>query len=346
MFTTFSLKRMRQFITHDYHENFRKNKERAVEGLMGTMIGVLFLAIVTASFAGIYMAYTVSSSKATANTDRSTLIAKETDLTLNNAYIDGPQGSSRAAAAGWTVVVSGTALSSAQPGTLSDYGSFTYAAQKTLTGTSIKVSQWGGQQPGVNGVMAVFTAVPKSGAVVSAGVPLTSCDWKTALTVLTTKCLVYRSNMNSIANPPAQVGYDTGANWTDFIRAGTWSTSPNYAATPTAAASGTIGRINVTTNGITTNSSGQRVMNYIMVVSRLTANQQVKITVNQTGTSTEVFSRAWTQAASDGDTQTLYGTVIVPSGVSSVDVVLDTNTAATTGKPTVNISQFYMYQMK
>lgn len=347
MFTTFSLKRMRQFLTHDYHENIRNNRERGVEGLMGTMIGILFLAVVTASFAGVYMAYTVSTAKATANTERSSVIQKESDLTLTNAYIDGPQGTSRAATAGWNILASGTSLTTAMPGTLSQYSSFTYAAQKTLTGSNVQISQWGGNQPGVSGAMALFTAVPKSGAMASAGVPLTSCDWKTGLTTLATKCLVYRSVMPSIVNPPAQVGYDTGTNWTDFIRAANWTSATNYAtATPTSASSGTIGRMSVTTNGIVTNASNQRELNYILVVSGLTTNQKLKLSVNQANTTTAVFTREWTQSSADGTKQTLYGTVLVPAGVTSLDAVLDTNTAVTTGKPTVTISQFYMYQTK
>lgn len=346
MLKTASLRSARKFFTKNYHENIRVRGENAMDTLLGTMIGVLFLAVITASFAGIYMAYVVTTAKSEENTSRAATASKYSADALNSLYVDSP--GTRAAADGWTVTTQGTAkLSTVSSGTNTSYTNYTYAADRVLPDTAVKISQWGVLETSGpdNGLVKIYTAVAKAGLVAT-------CDWKTTTALLVQKCIVVYDVLSSVMAPPPAYAVHPDVFWQDHVKMSPWvlsSSFPNDFSTAAGSTTSTakLGQINL--NNATTNSDGSRTLNFVAVVKNLDPNKKVSIDFNKPGEQS-FYGYTFTPTANPGDSSKLeravYAVVTVPAGTIVLDVYMDTDLTATNNGAgqTLSVSRFFLYQ--
>lgn len=343
---TVSLRSARRFFTKNYHENIHVRGERAMDTLMGTMIGVLFLAVITASFAGIYMAYVVSTAKSEENTSRAAIVSRDSANALNGLYVDaaGP----KAASDGWAVVTQGTAkLSTKSAGTDAAYANYVYAATRILPGSAIQISQWGVLETSGpdEGLVKIYTAIAKAGVAAT-------CDWKTTPALLSQKCVVVYDVLSSIMYPPPAYVVYPDIHWKEHVNMAPWVLSGAYTKDFSTEAGATtvteqLGQVNL--NGTAANSDGSRSLRFVAVVKNLDPNKKVSIDFNKPGEQS-FYGYSFTPTSSVGDgaklERAVYGTLIVPAGTTSLDIYMDTYlTSANNGVgQTLSVSRFFLYQ--
>ena len=327
------LSRVRELISRNYHSRIRLNGEAAMENLMGTMIGVLFLSVISASFAGIFMAYSVSSAKATENTNRMNLISKYSTDTLNNLYVESVSGSTAAQNAGWTVKAARQALSSVTPSInpSSSYSSYTYAATRSMvSGGTTTISQWG---QNVNGLVTLYTAVPKAGS------PDQTCDWTQPDDKLQYYCNVVIDTVQSVVSPPVGVNNDNAVNWASQITQFPWNNSANNwaSATKYPVTTSKLGDINVNNQGT---------LKYVVMFDNLQPN--VPLSIDFVANGQTINTQTITPTLNPGETGTVTrsvaGTFTTPANNADVAVYLDTDVnTPTASDPTVTIYRFIIY---
>lgn len=316
--------------------------EHGAEGLLGTMIAVLFLAVITGSFAGIYMAYTVTTNKASENVDRVSVLNSAAEAAEAGMFVDGETGAQNAAADGWTVVADGVNLSTVVPSGLnSEFASYQYAATKPLgdTGT-ILISQWGvlGTSGADDGVVKIYTATPKAGFT-------DACNWTTSSTDLQSKCLVNYKTVVSVLSPPDRYEYDTYALWRANADVFPWTTTTDYSlatnAAPITVNTRQLGTVDISTAPVV---GSNRMVPYVISFSNLTVGQQLAVRLYAGGTATGQTLN-WTVQTADAGKKTLTGYATFPSGTTTMDVFLDTNLANPTTNPNVRITTMLFYKM-
>lgn len=345
MLKTSSLQNLRKFFTKNYHGYVRTRGESAMDTLLGTMIGVLFLAVITASFAGIYMAYTVSTAKAKENTERANLSSSLSAAALNGLYVDSSSGRSIATSAGWSVTAQGTTpLSSAAPGTNAAYAKYTYAAKAPMKPNSpVTVSQWGVlETSGTDrGLVKIYTAIPKAGQTVA-------CDWTQTPAALSTSCVVVYDVLSSIVAPPLAYNIYPDVNWEKSVRVAPWTTTPNfYGAEWNSFTTSKIGTTDVTS--MKSNPDGSRTVRFVALLKDLDPNKKVSIDFRKPGEES-FFGYTFTPTAKTGETgkleRAVYGVFVAPPNTTLVDVYVDTYVTdpQQSTDPTIQGSRFFVYQ--
>lgn len=327
--------RVREFLAQRYRQRVRVEGESGMDNLMGTMIGVLFLAVISASFAGIFMAYTVSTAKAAENTQRTNAVVKYSTNTLNNLYIESVNGKNTAQSAGWTVKSHLKALSlTTTLGASSDFAGYTYAATRPLvTGGTILVSQWGKNE---NGLVTILTAVPKAGSAAS------KCDWSEKKDRLETLCTVSIDTLQSVISPPMSVKDEKGVRWAEQIVQYPWTDSAFdwSSATKRTVTTSKLGVINTT--GLTS-------FKFVVMFDNLEPGKKVSLDFVESKNGT-VSTRQFTPTLNEGETgkvtRSSQGSITVPAGTDTVSIYLDTDVASTSNDPTIGISRFVVYKMK
>jgi hypothetical protein len=349
MTKTSALQNMRRFFTKNYQTALHTRKEYAMDTLLGTMIGVLFLAVITASFAGIYMAYVVSSAKSSENTARAAAAAKFSATSLNRLYVDSASGKTAAQTDGWTVTTQGTTpLSTADTATNAAYADYTFAATKPLkTGGVTPVSQWGVLVTSGNdrGLVKLYTAIPKAGQS-------QPCNWKQSPENMQKYCVVVYDVLASVVAPPRAYNIYPDVHWQDSVSQMPWTSTPDFSGADWKSNIGTQMLGNVKITSATANADGTKNLRFVALVKDLTPGYKVSLDFRKPGDNS-FYAYTFTPTAKAGETGTLtravYGTINVPSGVDSVDVYMDTKVEATqnsTTDPKVQISRFFLYQTK
>lgn len=326
-------RRLRSLTARRFHQHVRVDGERAMDNLMGTMIGVLFLAIISVSFAGIYMAYTVSSHKATENNDRVSVITRYSTNTLNSLHIESNVGSATAAADGWTVLSHNKALSTTPTlAANANFADFTFAATRPMvTGGTLLVSQWGVNR---NGLVTIYTALPKAGSQAS------TCNWKETKVNLEKLCNVAIDSIQSVVSPPMGVDSSEAVLWESQIAKFPWQEAAFDWAAPA--------KRNVTTRELgTIETNGETNLSWVVVFDDLTPGKRVA--VDFVDSNFAVYSHSFTPVASEDEkgklTRSAHGTLSVPEGVTSLTAYLDTDmTSPTALDQTVKIYHFNVYQ--
>lgn len=332
------------FFARNYHQHVRVEGERAMDNLMGTMIGVLFLAVISASFAGIFMAYTVSTAKATENTERNNAVVKYSTNTLNNLYVESVNGKNTAIAAGWTVLSHQKALSTASPSLnpSSSFSAYTFAATRPLvSGGATLISQWGKNE---GGLVTLYTAVPKAGSAAS------TCNWQEAQDKLETLCVVAIDKIQSVVSPPVGVGDEMAVRWEDQIVKYPWTaTTKDWAgATKLDVTTTKLGVINTKPDPTLPNVKDFK---YVVMFENLQPGKKVSLDFVESKNGT-VYSHTFTPTLEPGETGNVtrsnQGTLSIPDGADSIDVYLDTDVAQPTNSldPTVKMYRFNIYTMK
>lgn len=325
--------RLRSLTTHKFHQHVHVNGERAMDNLMGTMIGVLFLAIISVSFAGIYMAYTVSSHKAAENNDRVSIITRYSTNTLNNLHIESNIGSATATAAGWTVLSHNKALSATTTlAANADFKDFTFAATRPMVdGGTILVSQWGVNK---DGLVTIYTALPKAGSQTS------KCNWTESKANLEKLCNVAIDRIQSVVAPPMGVDSSEAVLWEDQITKYPWQEAAFDWADDT--------KRTVTTSELgTIETNGETTLSWVAMFDDLTPGK--KVAIDFVDSNFAVYSHSFTPVASKDEkgklTRSAHGTLAVPEDVTSLTAYVDTDMASpTAGDQTVKIYRFNVYQ--
>jgi hypothetical protein len=350
MFNTTALRNMRKFFTkHYYTDRLAAKGEQAMDTLLGTMLGVLFLAVITSSFAGVYMAYAVSTAKASESTSRTNVAAKLSSQSLNGLFIDSASGKTLAQTAGWTVVTQGTTLlKNVDAATQSSYANYTFAARKPMVdGGKVQVAQWGVlERTGSDkGLVKAYTAIPKAGSK-------KVCDWTQSVDNLNLNCVVVYDVLASVVM--ATPNYDVYADvqWESNVVVAPWSTTPNYyTADQRPAQTSKLGNVTVPTS-FKTNADGSRTIKYVALLKDLEPNKQVSVDFKTPGQSGTLYGNTFTPAPATGQTgkleRSVYGTMNVPAGITSLEVFIDTDNSLPTVStdPIVQISRFVVYQPK
>lgn len=344
-------RKVRGFFARNYHQQVRVDGERAMDNLMGTMIGVLFLAVISASFAGIFMAYTVSTAKATENGSRNNIVVKYSTDTLNNLYVESAGGKTAAVAAGWTVLAQKQALSTVTPALNPDtaFGAYTFAATRPLvTGGTTLISQWGKNE---GGLVTLYTALPKAGSNAS------TCNWQEAQDKLETLCTVAIDKIQSVVSPPVGVDDEMAVNWENQIVKYPWTNTPkDSTGNPIDWASAT--KVDVTTSklGVINTQPDPTKPNiqnfkYVVMFDNLQPGKKVSLDFVESKNGT-VYSHSFTPTLQPGETGNVTrsneGTLSIPDGANNITVYLDTDVdqANTALDPTVKMYRFNIYTMK
>lgn len=344
-------RKVRGFFARNYHQQIRVDGERAMDNLMGTMIGVLFLAVISASFAGIYMAYTVSTAKATEDTSRNNIVVKYNTDTLNNLYVESANGKANAVAAGWTVLAQKQTLTTVSPALnpSAAFGAYTFAATRPLvTGGTTLISQWGKNEAGL---VTLYTAVPKAGSNTS------TCNWQEAQDKLETLCTVAIDKIQSVVSPPVGVGDEMAVHWEDQIVKYPWTNTPNdstgkpidwASATKTNVTTSKLGVINTQPDPTKPNIQDFK---YVVMFDNLQPGKKVSIDFVESKNGT-VFSHTFTPTLQPGETGNVSrsnsGTLHIPDGANNITVYLDTDVDQPNNAldPTVTMYRFNIYTMK
>jgi hypothetical protein len=358
MLKTSSWRNARKFFTKNYNENIRIRGEHAIDDLLGTMLGVLFLAVISASFAGIYMAYVVTSAKAEENTARANIAAKFSAETFNNLIVDNLTGGRQTATnLGWSVIKHNEdAFQPASP----DYPNYRYVATRPMkTGSPVLAYQWGtivSSGPD-QGLVKLYTSIPRAGAN-SGNQGAAKCNWRASSASLLANCIVVYDVQASVISPPPAYTVYPDINWQTSIVKAPWTTaSVDYSASTwqSIATSKKLGTIDLT--GLAKNADGTRTVKFVALAKDLVPNNLVSFDINKPGTTERIFSYQFTPKTVTGETGNLQRSVnngtdggfTLPADVNSVDVYIDTkvtNPDQATGDPAVQLSRFFFYQPK
>ena len=327
--------RLRSRIARNYRQHVRVEGESGMDTLLGTMIGVLFLAVISASFAGVFMAYTVSTAKASENTDRINVITRYSSNTLNNLYVESGNGSATATAAGWSVKSHNKALSATPALAASaDFKSYTYAAERPLvSGGTIKVSQWGKNE---KGLVTLYTALPKAGSQMS------KCNWSETKAKLETLCNVAIDTVQSVVDPPVGVESAEAILWEQEIDQHPWvNSSFNWAdATKRSVKTSRIGDFD---------PKGKTEIRWVIMFDDLTPNK--KVSIDFVDSDDTVYTHNFTPTPVEGETGKLtrsaFGVIALPSDVTNVTAYIDTDMSQPTANDqTVKVYRFIVYTKK
>lgn len=343
-------RRLKEKVANNFHQHVRVQGESGMDTLVGTMIGVLFLAVISASFAGVYMAYTVSAAKADENTTRVSVMTQMSASTLNQMFIDSPTGRADAIAGGWTMVtVANGTLATVTPAASTEFKTYTFAATRPMVaGGTTKVSQWGfkGTAAPEIGLVKLYTAVPKAGKQ-------SACNWTMTSAQLAANCVVTFDMRPSVITPPAVYSIYPSADWAANIRKLPWSPTDYSTMTTKSAKTIKLGAINAAT--ATTGTGGVRVVRYVAYLENVPVNNVVTVSFVKTATPATIYSKVTVPTAPKAGETSLVkryieGTVTIPSGATAMDVMLDTkvtnpNTTTTDATdPAINVSKFIVYQ--
>lgn len=372
-------RKVRGFFARNYHQQVRVDGEKAMDNLMGTMIGVLFLSVISASFAGIFMAYTVSTAKATENSERNNSVVKYSTNTLNNLYVESVNGKTGAelprnattgqtmaeekASTGkpsttteitqwnntwgwnrWTVLSHQKALSTASPSlnVNSTFAAYTFAASRPLvSGGTTLVSQWGKNEAGL---VTLYTAVPKAGSGAS------KCNWEETEDKLETLCMVAIDKIQSVVAPPVGIGNEMAVRWEDQIVKYPWSaTTKDWAGTAKLdVTTSKLGVINAKPDPTKPNTQD---FNYVVMFENLEPGKKVSLDFVESKNGT-VYSHSFTPTLEPGETgkvtRSNQGRLSIPDGADSITVYLDTDVAQpnNASDQTVKMYRFNIYTMK
>lgn len=340
-------RKAREFFASNYHQRVRVDGERAMDTLMGTMLGVLFLAVISASFAGIFMAYTVSTAKAAENNERNNLVVKYSTSTLNNLYIESINGKNTATAAGWTVKSHNKALSAASPALnpapSSAFASYTFAATRPMvTGGTTMISQWGINK---NGLVTVYTATPKAGSGIS------KCDWTEASNLVEARCVVSIDTIQSVVSPPLGVRDEKALRWADQIVQYPWTASAFNWADDVKRDVKTSKLGVIDTSGIAP-VNGERTLKYVVMFENLEPGKKVSLDFVESTAAGTLYSHSFVPTLETGETgkisRSSQGTLNIPVDADNITVYIDTDVAQTTtaSDQTVKMSRFVVYNMK
>lgn len=330
-------RKVRAFFARNYHQQVRVDGEKAMDTLMGTMIGVLFLAIISASFAGIFMAYTVSSAKATENSARNNIVVKNSTNSLNGLYVESVNGKTAATAAGWQVLSHNKALSLASPSLTPDaaFANYTYAAKRPLVdGGKTMISQWGKNE---NGLVTIYTAIPKAGNQ-------TACDWTATPVQVESSCIVAIDRIQSVVAPPVGVKDENSIRWEEQINKAPWTANAFDWSADTKRDVKTTKLGTITTNGVNN-------FKYVVMFDNLQPGKEVSLDfVNSKdgAISTHSFTPTLTDGETGNVTRSNKGTISLPDGTTTFDVYIDTDVTQsnTSLDPTVKMYRFVIYNMK
>jgi hypothetical protein len=351
-------RKVREFFARNYHQHVRVDGEQAMDNLMGTMLGVLFLAVISASFAGIFMAYTVSTAKATENTARTNLVVKYSTNTLNNLYIESINGKKTAQAAGWTVLSHYNKLSAASPALnpapSSAFTDFTFAATRPLVaGGSTIISQWGINK---NGLVTVYTATSKAGiAKTGATGSFTSrCDWTTDVKVLEAQCIVSIDTVQSVVAPPIGVRDEKALRWQDEIVQYPWTNSAYDWADDTKRDVKTQKLGVIDTSGIAADpvNPNEKTLKYVVMFENLTPGKKVSLDFVESTAAGTLYSHSFVPTLQTGEAglvaRSSHGTLNIPVAADNITVYLDTDVdqTDTASDQTVKMTRFVVYNMK
>lgn len=343
-------RKVRGFFSRNYHQRVRLDGEQAMDNLIGTMLGVLFLAIISASFAGIYMAYSVSTAKATENNERNNLVVKFSTNTLNNLYVESKSGRATATAAGWTVLSQEKTLSTAVPALnpvpSTAFTTYTFAATRPMVaGGTTLVSQWGINK---DGLVTIYTATPKAGSGVS------KCNWSEAQDKLESFCVVAIDRLQSVVAPPLGITDENAVRWEEKIVKYPWSAAAFdwSAATKRDVTTSKLGVINTKLDPLKPNTRDFKV---VVMIENLTPGKKFALDFVESKNGT-YYTQSFIAGENgiplpgpDGKISIAHqATLSIPDGADSLDVYLDTdaNQPNTALDPTVKISRFTIYTMK
>lgn len=357
-------RKLRVSVSSRFRNVVSENGERAMDNLVGTMLGVLFLAMISASFAGIFMAYTVSSSKAAENSERINLVTKHSTNTLNNLYVEADLGKANGIANGWNIVRHKQKLSTGTPslGTISvvAFRDYTFAASRPLvTGGTTPVSQWGYVNTST-GLVELYTSVAK------AGVP-GKCDWTTSIADLNNRCLTVRDSIPSVVAPPTSAKDAPAVDWNCEINLSISRFLTNEGGTTSFAPlgskiTGADGKVRYTLNPNidsvmniktsklgTFNSGGKTSLRWVMMVDDLTPGKKVSLEFFEPSTgivSRQTFVPTLDAGESGKIRRALQGSVPISSGARDVEVYIDTDSPSnpTNTDPVVKINNFVVYE--
>ena len=343
-------RKVRGFFSRNYHQRVRVDGEQAMDNLIGTMLGVLFLAIISASFAGIYMAYSVSTAKATENNERNNMVVKFSTNTLNSLYVESINGRATAAAAGWTVLSQEKALSAVtpalNPAPSAAFTTYTYAATRPMVaGGTTLISQWGINK---NGLITLYTATPKAGSGAS------KCNWTESQDKLETFCVVAIDRIQSVVSPPLGLTDENAVRWAEKIVQYPWTAAPFDWATATKR-DVTTSKLGVINTKPDLTKPNVRDFKYVVMFENLTPGKKVSIDFVESKNgaySSQTFVAGENGVPLPGPdgkiTVSHQATVTIPDGANSMDVYIDTDVAQPNNAldQTVKISRFIVYTIK
>lgn len=378
-------RKVRGFFARNYHQQVRVDGEKAMDNLMGTMIGVLFLSVISASFAGIFMAYTVSTAKATENSERNNSVVKYSTNTLNNLYVESVNGKAGAelprnattgqtmaeekASTGkpnttaeiaqwnsmwgwnrWTVLSHQKALSTASPSLSpnSAFAAYTFAATRPLvSGGATLVSQWGKNEAGL---VTLYTAIPKAGSPEKRDNVSNKCDWTLPEDKLETLCVVAIDKIQSVVAPPVGIGDEMAVRWEDQIVKYPWTaTTKDWAAS--AKLDVTTSKLGVINTKPDPTKPNIKDFNYVVMFDNLEPGKKVSLDFVESKNG-KVYSHSFTPTLEPGETgkvtRSNMGRLSIPDGADNITVYLDTDVDQpnNASDQTVKMYRFNIYTMK
>ena len=281
------------------------NKKESGETLLGTLLGVLLLSVMTASFAGVIFASAASTGRANEISNRVTVINTVSSDALTDLRVER--------------VTPPTGWSANAPITVAGVF-YTYNSSYTLPNNSaVTVRQWGTV---IDGVVSVYTSVPKPKATYT-------CDVTNAINnsaAFKNACLLSYSSSLSVLTPLTPNPLGANVDWRNNVVANTAvsSATPTVASlTPTSGTWVTTTASTVITATMPAVASAQT-LKYVFNASGVTA---ARIVTFKSGTTT--LGTATIPAGTNGY---ISGTLTTAFPANATSVTITINGAATLSK--------------